>query len=203
MGTAPTACAPCVRRTAPHRIECVSGLSAAGGRKGEGERGEWKTHLSSAFHAPVASGSMCRLEPERAGPHTIQRYGGRRRSPTCCERHGRFIRRSVVSGFCLVFALFAQLHTLSLQPHLEEVLCEVLGHRVVSPQPLAVGTVRERAVEHVQWRVVLCTAHGMGRGCCECVVKGVALVPCWWGERTCSAPSQSPTVRAHALRVAV
>ena len=36
--------------------------------------------LSSAFQADVPSGSMWMLVPERAGPMTIQRYGGRRRS---------------------------------------------------------------------------------------------------------------------------
>jgi hypothetical protein len=39
--------------------------------------------LINAFHADVASGSTWTLLPDRGGPMTTQRYGGRRFSPTC------------------------------------------------------------------------------------------------------------------------
>ena len=63
---------------------CFGATTSFGVAGGKSAQHLWP--VSSAFHAEVPSGSMWMYEPERSGPRTHQRYGGRRRSPTSLKR---------------------------------------------------------------------------------------------------------------------
>ena len=71
--------------TASRPPGCLGGCTTSLGTE-LGSRAQHLCPCSSAFHADVPSGSMWMYEPDRSGPITSQRYGGRRLSPTSLKR---------------------------------------------------------------------------------------------------------------------